>query len=85
MRIRRERKKAKLTQMQLAGLSGLNQSTISRLEKRETLDPSFEVLQKLAWALQKCGRQVYAADLHPRRQPVMVKGFRSDPKRRRTA
>jgi transcriptional regulator with XRE-family HTH domain len=74
MTLKRERKKAKLTQMELARFASVNQSTVSRLENGELLNPSFEVLQQLAWALRKCGRKVTAADLQPRQQPVLVKG-----------
>lgn len=85
MRLRRERKKARLTQMELSRFAGVHQGTISKLENGVLLDPSFETLHKLAWALKKCGRKVDAADLQPRRQPMLVKGFRSERKRRRTA
>jgi len=84
MRLKRERKKAKLTQMELARFAGVNQSTVSRLETGELLDPSFEVLQQIAWALKKCGRKVSAVDLQPNRQPVLVKGVLAQ-KRRRSA
>lgn len=84
MRLKRERKKAKLTQIELARFAGVNQSTVSRLETGDLLDPSFEVLQQLAWALKKCGRKVDATDLQPRRQPVLIKGLLSQ-KRRRSA
>jgi transcriptional regulator with XRE-family HTH domain len=85
MRIRIERKKAGLTQMDLARFAGVNQGTISRLEKGRLPNPSFETLSKIAWALKKCGRNVDAADLQPKRQPLLAKGARTDRKRRRIA
>jgi transcriptional regulator with XRE-family HTH domain len=84
MRLRRERKRAKLTQAELARFAGVRQGTVSKLETGALLDPSFEVLHKIAWALQRCGRKVNAEDLQPKRQPVLVKGFRSA-RRRKTA
>jgi predicted transcriptional regulator len=82
MRLKRERTKARLTQIELARFSGVNQSTISRLETGTLLDPSFEVLQQIAWALRKCGRKVDAPDLLPRRQPVLIKGVLAAKRRR---
>ena len=83
MRIQSERKRAKLNQVQLARLSGVDQSTISRLENQRLLDPSFETLQKLAWAFAKCGRHVDALDLHPRKYPLLIKGAKPQRRRRR--
>ena len=71
--------------MELSRFSGVHQGTISKLENGVLLDPSFETLHKLAWALKKCGRKVDAVDLQPRRQPILVKGFKSERKRRRSA
>ena len=85
MRIRKERIRARLTQMQLAKMSGVTQAAISKLESGVVLDPSFETLTKITKALQRCGRRVQASDLQPRRQPALIKGFRSDAKRRRSA
>jgi len=85
MGLKQQRKRARLTQQELARFSGVGQPTISKLENGALLDPSFETLHKLAWALKKCGRKIDAADLQPRRQPLLVKGFRSERKRRRTA
>lgn len=85
MSIRSERKKARLTQVELARFSGVNQSTISKLESGVLLDPSFETINKIAWALKKCGRRVEAVSLLPRRQPALIKGFRADRKRRKSA
>jgi transcriptional regulator with XRE-family HTH domain len=82
MRLKRERKKARLTQIELARFSGVNQSTISRLETGALLDPSFDVLQQIAWALKKCGRAVEASELQPRRQPVLIKGVLAANRRR---
>lgn len=79
-RLKRERKKAKLTQPQLARLAGVGQPTISRLENNRLVEGSFESLRKLAWALRVCGRKVDAVDLIPGRQ-VLVKGFRTRGKR----
>lgn len=76
MRLRRERKKARLTQIDLARFAGVTQGTISKLETGTLLAPSLEVLERVARALQKCGRTVSAADLQPRRQPRLVKGAR---------
>jgi predicted transcriptional regulator len=84
-RLRRERKKAHLTQMDLARFSGVKQSTISKLETTAFIDPSFETLTKLAWALRKCGRKVDASSLLPKRQLAAIKGFRAERKGRRFA
>jgi transcriptional regulator with XRE-family HTH domain len=75
-RLKRERKKAKLSQPQLARLSGVGQHTISRLENNKVLVGSFDSLTKLASALRICGRKVDAVDLMPNRQ-VLVKGNRT--------
>ena len=72
-RLKRERKKAKLTQPQLARLAGVGQPTISRLENNKLVEGSFDSLRKLAWALSICGRKVDAVDLLPGRQ-VLIKG-----------
>lgn len=85
-RLKRERtKKPSLTQMDLARLADVGQPTISKLERGILLDPTFETLNKLAWALKKCGRKVDAADLQPRRQPILIKGVFAERKRKRTA
>lgn len=80
MRLRKERKKAKLTQNELAGLSGVKQPTISKLEAGTILRPSFGVLQRLATALNKCGRKVTPFDLQPRKQLTLIRGYRSERK-----
>lgn len=85
MSIRTERKKARLTQAELALFSGVRQGTISKLESGAMLDPSFEILHKIAWALKKCGRRVDAVQLQPRRQPALIKGARALPKRRKAS
>jgi len=85
MRLKRERKKAKLTQVELARFSGVSQAEISRIETGVVTDPAFETLHNLAWALKKCGRKIDAVDLAPKRQPQLIKGFRAEPKRKRTA
>ena len=85
MRLRKERTKAGLTQMVLAERSGVKQSTISKLETDFTHSrPSFDTLAKLAWALNKAGRNVTPSDLAPSRQPLLIKGARAA-KRKRTA
>lgn len=45
------------------------------------LNPGFETLHKLAYALKKFGRKVDAYDLQPKRQPVLVKGVLADRRR----
>jgi len=89
MRLRKARNKAGLTQEQLAGLSGVKQSTISKIESRHLLKPSFDTLYRLSWALKKCGVLVEPTDIQPRKQPVLVKGVFSQRlnigKRKRTA
>lgn len=77
MRLKRERLKARLTQMELARFSGVTQPTISKLENGVLLDPGFDTLANLAWALKKCGRKVDAADLQPKKQLQLVRGFRA--------
>lgn len=61
------------------------QGTISRLESGELLSPSFGILNRLAVVLQKCGRRVTEAQLQPRRQPLLIKGARSQRPLRRSA
>ena len=73
MRIRKERLKAKLTQVELAGLSGVTQTTICKLETGKMFRPSFDTLRRLADALNKCGRKVTVADLQPRKRFKLVK------------
>jgi transcriptional regulator with XRE-family HTH domain len=77
MRLRRERKRAKLTQVELSRFSGVAQGTISKIEAGVMRSPGFETLHKLAYALKKFGRKVDAYDLQPKRQPVLVKDVRS--------
>ena len=77
MRLRKERTAAGLTQMRLSRLSGVKQSTISKLEGPGRVRPSFDTLAKLAWALNKQGRRVSAEDLAPSRQPLLIKGARA--------
>ena len=77
MRLRKERQAAKLSQTALGRLAGVPQSSISKLERGELLAPTFDTLDRLATALQKRGRNVVAKQLQPKRQPVLVKGFRS--------
>lgn len=74
MRIKKERRRAKLTQIELAGLSGVHQATICKLETGKLFRPSFDTLQRLASALNKCGREVTPADLQPRKRLVVLKG-----------
>lgn len=85
MRLRRERTKARLTQTELARFAGVRQGTISKLETGALRSPSSDILDKLAYALRKCGRKVDGADLQPRRQPrlKLVKGARARRRERR--
>jgi len=85
MRLRKERKAAKLTQTQLAKLARVPQGTISKMERGESLEPTFATLERLAKALQRCGRRVNEAQLQPRRQPALIKGLRVLPKHRVSA
>lgn len=86
MRLRKERQKAGLTQQELSRLSRVPQSTVSKLETAHArVRPSAETLARLAWALNKFGANVSVADLLPTRQPALIKGFRSERKRKRTA
>ena len=80
MRLRRERKAARLTQTQLAKRAKVPQGSISKMERGELLAPSFETLDRLAKALQRCGRRVDVAQLQPKRQPALIKGFRAERK-----
>lgn len=48
----RLRKKQRLTQQQLAKVSGVQQSEISRIERGQS-NPTFRTLQQLAYALKK--------------------------------
>lgn len=74
-RLKRERKKVKLNQAQLARLSGVGQPTISRIERGHLLSGSFDTLHKLALALRLFGRKVDAQDLQPKRQHKLVRGI----------
>ncbi len=78
MRLRKERKAAGLTQAELAKRSRVPQGSISRMERGELLCPTFETLDRLARALQRCGRRIDVAALQPRRQPALIKGFRAE-------
>jgi len=78
MRLRTERRQAKLTQTELAREATVTQSTISRIEAGALQHPSFDVLHHLSVELQQRGRQVTAADLQPRPQPLRVKGARTE-------
>jgi transcriptional regulator with XRE-family HTH domain len=81
-RLERERRAAKLTQVDLARLADVPQSTVSRLENLKLSRPGFDVLASLAWALKRCGRKVDLADLQPKRQPVLIRGLLTQPKKR---
>ena len=83
MRLRKERRAAKLTQADLAQMSGVPQSSISRMERAEILTPTYETLDRLARALRRRGRKVQPGDLNPVRQPVLVKGVRNGSRRAR--
>lgn len=85
MRLRRERKAAKLTQSELGRRAKVPQGTISKMERGDILRPSFETLNRLAVVLQKCGRRVTEAQLQPRRQPLLIKGARSERPVKRSA
>lgn len=52
MTLRAARKAAKLTQAQLAALSGVPQQLISRIERRDVRDPSHRAVMALARALE---------------------------------
>lgn len=73
-RLKRARKKARLSQTELALLSGVSQSFISRLESQSVNDAAFSILEDLATALRRRGIQIEAKQLQPRRQPLLVKG-----------
>lgn len=86
MRLRKERKKAGLNQYELAALSrGVTQGTISKLETGALLKPSHDILKRLAAALNRVGRNVTADDLQPTKQLTLIRGYRSDRKRKRVA
>ena len=85
MRLRRERIKAKLSQAELGRRAQVPQGTISKMERGELLQPTFDTLNRLAVALQKCGRPVTEAQLQPRRQPLLIKGARSERRQKRSA
>ena len=81
MRLRKERIAAELSQHELSQLSGVNQSTISKLESGVMLQPTFDTLDRLADALRRVGRKVDAKHLNPKRQPALIKGYRTLRKR----
>lgn len=72
-RLERERKAADLTQVELARLADVTQSTISKLERQCMPRPSASVVASLVWALNKVGRKVDVRDLQPRRQHAQAK------------
>lgn len=82
-KLKRARKKARLSQTELALLSGVSQSCISRLESQSVNDAAFSTLEDLAAVLRRRGVQVEAKQLQPRRQPLLVKGAFAEPKKRR--
>lgn len=85
-RLERERRAAKLSQTDLAKLSGeVTQATISRIEGGKLLNPSFTVLDTLARTLNRVGRRVQPGDLQPRPQPVLIKGVLQQPRKRGAA
>jgi transcriptional regulator with XRE-family HTH domain len=51
-RLKRARRRAMLTQEQLADKSGVGVTTINRIEKGHVEDPHFSTLRKLAQALE---------------------------------
>jgi len=85
MRLRTERKKARLTQTELSDLSGVSQSNISRLETGDIFNTGFAVLDLLARALRRRGCKVDASQLQPPKQVALIKGFRVEQKHKRTA
>jgi transcriptional regulator with XRE-family HTH domain len=52
------RKRRRLTQAQLAAVTGLGQGYISRLENGIIADPAFSIVRKLAHALELDPRQL---------------------------
>lgn len=84
-RLKRERKKARLSQTELALLSGVSQSFISRLETNSVNDAAFSILEDLATVLKRRGASVEAKQLQPRRQPLLIKGAFAEAKRKRIA
>jgi predicted transcriptional regulator len=86
MRLKKERDKAKLNQSELARLSGVSQSFISRLESGQVGDAASGILEDLATALRRRGCKVEGHQLAPRRTPALIKGvFAQSRKRRRVA
>jgi transcriptional regulator with XRE-family HTH domain len=85
MRLRKERKAARLTQAELSKRSKVPQGTISKMERGDILRPTFDTLNRLAVVLQRCGRRVTEAQLQPRRQPLLIKGARSERRGKRPA
>jgi hypothetical protein len=75
MRLTKERTKAKLNQSELARLSGVSQSFISRIENGQ--------VQDLASALRRRGCKVEGHQLAPRRNPALIKGVFAQPRKRR--
>lgn len=86
MRLKKERENAGLNQSQLAKLSGVSQSFISRIEGGKVQDAESAILENLATALRRKGCTVEGHQLAPRRSPALVKGaFAPSRKRRRVA
>lgn len=84
-RLERERRAAKLSQLRLGRISGVDQSIISRIEGRKLFRPSFLVLERLAHALNRNGRRLQPGDLQPRPQPVLIKGLLEQSRKRGAA
>ena len=85
MRLRKERKLAGLTQQDLARMSDVTQGYISKLERGDRTNPVFDKLDRIARVLRRFGRHVEVGQIAPRPQPSLMKGLRSEPKRKRTA
>ena len=83
MRLTKERTKAKLNQSELARLSGVSQSFISRIESGQVQDAASGILEDLAAALRRRGCKVEGHQLAPRRNPALIKGVFVQPRKRR--
>jgi transcriptional regulator with XRE-family HTH domain len=66
MELRTARQKRKLTQEQLAELSGLPQTTISDIERGAIKKPSWEAVSRIAKALECSPEEIFPVDNDPK-------------------
>lgn len=71
-RLEKERRAAGLSQADLAFTARMAQATVSKIEQLKLRAPSHQLLERLARALRRHGREVTAGELDPG-TPVVVR------------